>query len=69
MNMQLKSYLDKRLKVKHQVVVEKNETGRYTVTEYTFNGWGDTLKHIIHGNDYSRADAYAKRREILACYK
>lgn len=63
--MKLKSFLDKRLKITRRVDVTKNEFGRYTVTEFVFNGWGDMLKHMIHGNDYSRVDAYAKRREIL----
>ena len=67
--MKLKAFLDKRLKMKTRVNVTKNESGRYTVAEFRFNGWGETVKYYIHGNDYSRAEAYAKRHEILACYK
>ena len=67
--MKLKAFLDKRLKMKTRVNVTKNESGRYTVTEFGFDGWGETVKYYIHGNDYSRAEAYEKRREILACHK
>ena len=67
--MKLKAFLNKHLKMTTRVNVTKNKSGRYTVTEFGFDGWGETVKHYIHGNDYSRAEAYAKRREILACHK
>ena len=67
--MKLKAFLNKRLKMTTRVNVTKNKSGRYTVTEFGFDGWGETVKYYVHGNDYSREEAYEKRREILDCHK
>ena len=67
--MKLKASLNKRLKMTTRVNVTKNKSGRYTVAEFGSDGWGETVKYYVHGTDYSRAEAYEKRREILACHK
>ena len=67
--MKLKAFLNKRLKMTTRVTVTKNKSGRYTVAEFGVDGWGETVKYYVHGTDYSRAEAYEKRREILACHK